>query len=118
MKIVDTDGDDIADAWERTYFGNLTTATLTSDFDGDGSIDKTEYLADTAPNDVADYFKIVSTVYNGAFTQATVVFTTDVSRLNRLETSAAPGVSPDLWTDSALGTFTPDPGTGTTKIIS
>jgi PKD repeat protein len=41
---VDTDNDGIDDTWETTYFGNLTTATATSDFDKDGYSDKQEYL--------------------------------------------------------------------------
>jgi len=118
MQIADSDGDGIADAWERTFFGNLTAATATSDSDGDGATDKEEYLAGTAPNDRDDYFRIVTSTYNGSLTQATVVFTTDATRLYRLETSDALGVTPDMWTDSALGTFAPDPGTTTTKVIS
>jgi hypothetical protein len=119
MQSTDTDGDGIADAWERAYFlGSLATATLISDSDGDGVTDKNEYLAGTAPNDNSDYFKIVSSTYNAGFTQAAVVFTTDVTRLYRLETSNALGVSPDVWTDSVHGTFAPDAGTSTTKIIS
>ena len=37
----------------------------TSDFDKDGATDKNEYLAGTAPNDSNDYFKIISSTYNG-----------------------------------------------------
>jgi hypothetical protein len=118
MSIIDADGDGIADAWEMSYFGNLTTATATSDFDKDGVTDKNEYISGTAPNDLNDYFKIISTAYNGAFTQATVVFTTDPTRLYRLETSDALGVTPDVWTNSVLGTFASDAGISTTKIIS
>ena len=33
---LDTNGNGIADAWELIHFGNLTTATTTSDSDGDG----------------------------------------------------------------------------------
>ena len=40
----DTDNDGIDDGWERTYFGNLTTANTTSDYDKDGYSDKQEYL--------------------------------------------------------------------------
>lgn len=118
MQSTDSDADGVADAWERTFFGNLTTATATSDSDGDGATDKDEYLAGTAPGDRSDYFKIITSTYNGSLTQATVVFTTDVTRLYRLETSDSLGVTPDVWTDSAFGTFAPDPGTTTTRIIS
>jgi len=40
----DTDGDGIADSWEMSYFGNLTTANKTSDYDKDGYTDLQEYL--------------------------------------------------------------------------
>ena len=118
MTFTDTDGDGIADAWEFTFFGNLTTATATTDFDKDGATDKSEYISGTTPNDGNDYFKIISSTYSGGFTQATVVFTTKATRLYQLETSNDLGVSPDVWTNSALGTFAPDAGTTTTKIIS
>jgi Bacterial TSP3 repeat len=118
MAITDTDGDGIADAWEQTYFANFTTATATSDSDGDGSSDKDEYIAGTDPENGADYLRIISHTYNGGMTQATVVFTTDPTRLYRLETSDNLGLSPDVWTNSAHGTFAPDAGTSTTKIIS
>lgn len=118
MQSTDSDTDGAGDAWERTFFGNLTTVTATSDFDGDGATDKDEYLAGTAPDDRGDYFKIISSTYNGAFTQATVIFTTDPTRLYRLETSDALGVTPDTWANSALGTFAPDAGMTTSRVIS
>lgn len=55
MIIVDTDADSIADAWERTFFGNLTTAGVTGDFDNDGRSDLNEYLSGTGPTDLNDY---------------------------------------------------------------
>lgn len=118
MTFTDTDTDGIADAWEMTFFNNLTTATASTDFDKDGSTDKNEYLSGTAPNDGNDYFKIISSTYSGGFTQATVDFTTKPTRLYRLETSNALGVSPDVWTNSALGTFAPEAGTSTTRLIT
>ena len=45
----DTDADGIPDAWEFRYFGNLTTATSTSDYDHDGLSDRGEFLAGTNP---------------------------------------------------------------------
>ena len=53
----DSDSDGIEDAWELTYFGNLTTASATSNQDGDGASDYQEYLAGTDPNDKDSYFK-------------------------------------------------------------
>lgn len=43
VTLVDTDTDGIDDQWEHFHFGNLTTATATSDYDGDGYSDKQEY---------------------------------------------------------------------------
>ena len=118
MTFTDTDGDGMADAWELIYFGNLTTATATSDFDHDGATDQIEYLSGTTPNDINDYFRIISSTYNGGYTLATVVFTTKATRLYRLETSNALGATPDVWTNSSLGTFAPDAGSTTSKVIS
>ncbi len=41
---IDTDQDGIADEWEMTFWGDLTTASGTTDFDGDGYSDLWEYL--------------------------------------------------------------------------
>ena len=42
-RFIDADG--IADWWERRYFGDLTTADATTDFDGDDLRDAFEYMA-------------------------------------------------------------------------
>jgi len=39
----DSDSDGIPDYWEKTHFGNLTTADATSDYDKDGYSDLQEY---------------------------------------------------------------------------
>ncbi len=118
MTTTDTDGDGIADAWERELFGSLGIATATSDFDHDGASDQAEYLAATSPLDRADFLRIVSTAYNAAFTQAAVVITTAATRLYRLETSTGLGVPPDVWVDSVHGTFAPDAGATTTRLLA
>ena len=41
---------------------------------------------------------------DGGYTSATVVFTSKPTRLYRLETSNALGATPDVWTNSSLGT--------------
>jgi uncharacterized lipoprotein YddW (UPF0748 family) len=45
----DTDNDRLPDSWEQRWFGNLTTASLKSDTDGDGLSDYAEYLLGTDP---------------------------------------------------------------------
>jgi hypothetical protein len=118
MQITDNDGDGIADAWELAHFGNLTTASATSDFDGDGATDLNEYTSATNPRDATSFFKIVTVSYANGFTQATVAFSTDPSRRYRLEISDALGIALDVWSDSGLGAFAPEAGAVTTKNFS
>ena len=47
---VDSDTDGIPDQWETRYFGNLSTANSTSDYDHDGITDRNEYYAGTVPS--------------------------------------------------------------------
>jgi len=55
-----SDGDDIDDAWEQQYFGNLTTANNTTDFDGDLFVDLHEFLAGTIPTNSASYLRLTA----------------------------------------------------------
>jgi hypothetical protein len=99
----DSDADDIADTWERLNFGNLTTASATSDQDGDGSSDLAEYNAGTLPNDASSSLRITAHSYPSA-SQANLTWTSVTTRNYRLE------YDEDLvgsWTNSALGTFAP-----------
>lgn len=114
MQVTDSDNDGIADAWERTYFGNLTSAGTTTDADKDGVSDLAEYRAGTAPDNATDFFRSTTSAINEGTHQATLTFTTDPTRLYRIETSD------DLssWTNSSLGTFSPDAGTSTTRTFT
>ncbi len=47
----DTDGDSILDSWEIANFGTLTKADSTTDYDGDGLLDKDEETNSTDPKD-------------------------------------------------------------------
>ena len=118
MRCTDADSDGITDEWEMDNFGNLTTATLTSNADGDCSSDKLEYLSGTDPGNDADYLGIVSSTWNGTFTAATVVFTTKATRFYRLQISDSLGIAPDTWVDSDLGVITPDAGATTTRLVT
>lgn len=44
VNFVDSDGDSIDDNWEIIHFGNLLTASQSTDFDKDGYTDLQEYL--------------------------------------------------------------------------
>ncbi|MFH1811506.1 MAG: PKD domain-containing protein [Pseudomonadota bacterium] len=54
VTVIDSDGDGIADGWEMDKFGNLTTASATTDSDDDGVSDLDEFLRGTDPL-VSDY---------------------------------------------------------------
>lgn len=53
----DTDNDGLADAWEQTYFGNLSR-NGTGDFDNDGFLDLNEFLAGTVPTNSASALRL------------------------------------------------------------
>jgi hypothetical protein len=82
---VDTDSDGIPDAWERQFAGNLTTLTATGDRDGDGELDKEEYLADTNPFDVNDSLRI--TAFNLVPSMSNLTWTSKPSRKYRIESN-------------------------------
>ncbi|HWN96223.1 MAG TPA: CotH kinase family protein, partial [Methylomirabilota bacterium] len=64
----DFDGDGIADSWETNYFGFSTnnTADGALDFDGDGMINRDEYVAGTNPTNALSVLKLVLTATNSA----------------------------------------------------
>jgi YD repeat-containing protein len=53
----DTDGDGLDDAWEQSYFGTLNRDG-SGDFDGDGFIDRNEFLAGTDPTNAASLLRL------------------------------------------------------------
>jgi hypothetical protein len=111
----DTDADGIPDPWERFYFPNLTTATAATDKDGDGSSEAAEYAAGTDPTDPSSKLKITAHTYDPGFTQATLTWTIVPTRNYRIEFDTD---LIGLWTDSALGTFTPTPAATATRTIT
>ena len=62
----DFDGDGIADTWETNYFGFNTNnpADGPLDFDGDGMINRDEYVAGTNPTNALSLLKLVQTATN------------------------------------------------------
>jgi len=103
----DTDGDGIADAWEYLHFGNLTTATATSNFDGDPATDLQEYLADTDPKDASSYLRITANNSNLGGTTNALTWTSALTRCYRLQETL--NLAPTaVWYDSALGLLASD----------
>lgn len=100
----DTDADGIPDGWENLHFGNLTTASATTDHDGDSSRDAAEYNAGTLPTNAASSFRITSQTFSSGFTQADLTYTTVPTRRYRIEYNS--DLTP-TWTNSTLGTFAP-----------
>ncbi len=57
----DLDGDGIPDWWENSRFGGLASTDATIDTDGDGHVDRDEFLAGTDPFDSGDQFTVRET---------------------------------------------------------
>jgi uncharacterized lipoprotein YddW (UPF0748 family) len=93
----DTDHDLLPDSWEGRWFGNLTTAGLGTDTDGDGLSDRAEYIAGTDPTKPTSSLSLAVEWNLG---QVEVSFTArgaagagyqNAERHYRLETTASPG---------------------------
>jgi hypothetical protein len=107
----DTNGNGIPDSWEMRYFNNLTTARIGTDNDGDGQSDLAEYIAGTNPTDRNSYLKVISHSYANGLTQVTLVFTSQPTRKYQVQHST----NMVNWSDSPLGTFSPDAGATTSR---
>ncbi|MBN1268379.1 MAG: hypothetical protein JXB04_02235 [Kiritimatiellae bacterium] len=65
LPLADSDGDGIADWWERQYFSSLGVMSRFSDWDGDGMADREESYAGTHPKDAASCFQCYTPAYDG-----------------------------------------------------
>ncbi|MBI3852780.1 MAG: hypothetical protein HY298_21200 [Verrucomicrobia bacterium] len=111
----DSDGDGIADAYEYTYFGNLTTMNAVSDYDGDGVSDRNEYLAGTNPNDLSDYLAITAIAANASGSPTSLTWKSALSRCYYIQERLNLNIA-SPWFDSGLGLISPD-GVSTTRNI-
>jgi len=71
--LADADRDGLADIWETNYFGPVNTtnnaANAFEDPDGDGMINRDEYVAGTNPTNALSVLKLFLTDSNAAFLQ-------------------------------------------------
>ncbi len=111
---VDTDGDGLADAWERSNFGGLG-ADPGADSDGDGMSNKQEYLAGTNPTDSADKLAITSFSIASGGTTVNLTWDSVATRCYTIEKEL--DLSSSTWVDSGLGLITPD-GATTSRMFS
>lgn len=109
---VDSDGDGIADAFERLNFGNLTAAGAATDYDGDGLTDAQEYLDATSPTTPNGPLRI--TAFTKAASTVSLTFNSTPARVYRIEQSSS--LTPASWADAGLGAFAPD-GSSTARSL-
>ena len=80
------------------HFASLSTATPSSNADGDLATDLQEYEAGTDPEDPDSSFRIVSHSFASGGTAATLTFTSAPGRLYRIEHDTD---LQGIWTNSA-----------------
>jgi len=109
LAISDSDGDNIDDAWEMTHFGNLTSAGIGTDWDGDGQTDAAEATASTNPKDRTSSLKVSSYANASGATSHTLTFTTVNTRYYQVWTSTT--LAPGSWV------IAPTTLAGTTELV-
>jgi len=71
--LADVDRDGMADAWETSYFGNVNTTNnpnnAVEDPDGDGMINRDEYVANTNPTNAASVLRLALSLTNSSVLQ-------------------------------------------------
>lgn len=112
----DTDDDGIADAWELERFGNLETAGADSDFDGDGSSDRDEFLAGFDPRQPESKLEVKTPRAISAGEEVSLTWPSRPDRQYRILTADNLG-SNARWSDAGLGFIDPDAGGSTTRSV-
>jgi hypothetical protein len=90
----DVDRDGMADGWETNYFGTVNTTNnpnnATEDPDGDGMINRDEYVAGTNPTNALSVLKLFTTGTNTALLQFVAQTNIDYSVQRRTNLTTAP----------------------------
>ena len=95
----DSDGDGLWDDWELTYFESLNEAGRSTDHDGDGFTDASEFAAGTDPTDGASLLRFSMPI---AVKNETVVLRWDSVPGRRYRVERSNG-DPENWTVMAEG---------------
>jgi len=103
----DADRDGIPDAWEVAYANDLSTLTVSGDFDHDGNSDLGEYFADTDPTDATDHLRILKFSISPDRASSVLTWRTRASRQYVVELRTDIGSS-GQWVDSGLGLLSAD----------
>lgn len=105
----DSDADGIADAWEYAEVGGLgILSDGDHDEDADGVSDVDEYLADTNPQDPADYLMITNFIQNGG--TSTFSWRSRPTRQYHLETTNSLADVAGAWSNVFAAPLGPDQG--------
>ena len=105
----DHDRDGIPDNWELSHAGNVTLLNADGDNDGDGVSDAGEYLADTDPFDPNSLLRITRHEVSRAESSATLTWTSQPSRLYRIQRHGAFGAGMP-WQYVGPGVISPGGG--------
>ena len=82
-ELVDMDNDGIADSWEYTYYGDLTTTDGQGDFDHDRQLDMDEYITGNDPTDDSSMFGIIDFTVDSQAEKGLLTFNSHRKDLNR-----------------------------------
>jgi hypothetical protein len=95
----DSDADGIPDWWETAHFGGATNAVSDEDTDGDGYLNRDEFVTLTDPKNPDSRFSVKDM---GAVPPYQIHYLSATGRLYTLEGSSGPPHDPLSWQD--LGT--------------
>lgn len=110
----DSDSDGLADAFELIHRGGLSAMNGSTDSDGDGSSDLSEYLAGTNPMNTNSLLTI--TAFNSSLSNSlyTLTWKSEQTRGYYLQTRSNLNVGTP-WVTHSLGQIMPDAGPVTTR---